>query len=78
MSGLSIEFIANTYPLVLTVLKDLISRNQIELISSTYSPQIWVAFPKKDMVKSIKLNNRILEKYGLPKSDIFYSRKLLG
>lgn len=75
ISGYSIEFIANNYPGVLEIIKMLINKEQIELISCTFSPQIWIAYPKYDLIKSIKLNREILESYGLKPSRIFFSHE---
>jgi len=75
MSGFSIEFIATKYPMVLQRIRNLIQTNQIELISCTYSPQIWIVFPKTDMIKSIEMNLELLKKYSLTTSRIFFSQE---
>lgn len=75
MSGYSIEFIASNYPSLLRRIRELIEREQIELISSTYSPQIWLAFPRQDLVKSIEINLQLLKKHELPSSRIFFSQE---
>lgn len=75
MSGISIEFLAKNYPSVLDRIRSLILSKQIELISSTYSPQIWISFPLYDLVKSIELNIRLLKNYNLKTSKIFFSQE---
>lgn len=75
INGFSVEFIANNYPEVLELIKLLINKNQIELISCTYSPQIWIAFPKYDLIKSIELNQELLKSYDLQPSRIFFSQE---
>ena len=75
MSGFSLEFIAVNYPAVFSLLKLLITNKRIELISSTYSPQIWLAFPELDLIKSIEINNELLNKYGISQSRIFFSQE---
>lgn len=75
MSGFSIEFIALNYPALLQRIRLLIDSGQIELISSTYSPQIWIAFPKTDLVKSIEMNQKLLKEYGLPATRIFFAQE---
>ena len=75
MCGASIEFIATNYPGVLTYLRDLVNNGQIELISSMYAPQIWISFPQTDILKSIEINQKILKKYNIKCSRIFFSQE---
>lgn len=75
MCGQSIDFIGKNYPSVLDRFKELILRNQIEFISSTYAPQIWISFPRTDLIKSIEMNISILEKYGIKQSRIFFAQE---
>lgn len=75
INGFSIEFIANHYPEVLELMRILIKSNQIELISCTYSPQIWISFPKYDLIKSIQLNQDLLKSLDLQASRIFFTQE---
>ena len=54
MSGFSLEFLAQHYPNILDYIKSLIENGQIELISCTYAPQLWIAYPFEDLIKSIE------------------------
>jgi len=75
MQGHMVEFMAEHYPHALQRLVDLVSRKQVELISCHYSDQIWIAFPKKDMLKSIELNDRVLRDHGLERSRVFFTQE---
>lgn len=75
MAGLSIEFIALNYPSLLDRFRNLISRGQIELISCSYAPQIWTVFPGGDLIKSINLNDYLLQKFRLNRSRIFFMQE---
>ncbi len=74
--GYTIEFIAEHYPGILEKLRYLVcNTKQIELISCHYSPQLWIAFPKYDMLKSIQINDEILHRHGLERSRIFFAQE---
>jgi hypothetical protein len=75
MAGNGLEFLADHYPVAIDLLHDLIAKNKIELISSTYAPTLWVAFPGRDLEQSIKLNQKVLERLKLPASRIFFARE---
>ena len=75
MAGNGLEFLAEHYPSSIDTLRDLIARNQIELISSTYAPTAWVAFPRRDLVQSIQLNTRVLTSLGLTAAPIFFGQE---
>jgi hypothetical protein len=75
MSGYSIDFIGTSYPMVLNRLRKLVEEERIELISCTYAPQIWICFPRYDMIKSIEYNLKILKSYNLKPSRIFFSQE---
>ncbi|MHA1233028.1 MAG: hypothetical protein ACTSWR_01675 [Candidatus Helarchaeota archaeon] len=75
INGYSLEFIYKNYPYVFEKLKFLIDNEQIELISTTYSPQLWIAFPKTDMIKSLRYNFNLLKRLGLKQSRIFFAQE---
>jgi len=75
LCGFSIEFLYTNYPAIFNDLRELINNGQIELISVTYAPQIWIAFPGKDLIKSIKINQLLLKNYGITPSRIFFTQE---
>lgn len=75
IAGTSLEFLAEHYPKGVDLLRQLISQNKIELISSTYAPTLWVAFPRRDLERSIRLNDKVLESLQLPRSRIFSAQE---
>lgn len=75
MAGCGLEFVAQFYPDLLRKIRLLIDRGQLELISSTYVPSLWVAFPGLDLIKSIELNIDCLERLGLPRSRVFFAQE---
>jgi hypothetical protein len=75
MSGFSLEFLAQHYPNILDYIKSLIENGQIELISCTYAPQLWIAYPFEDLIKSIEINLELLHQLELPSSRIFFTQE---
>ncbi len=75
MAGNGLEFLADNYPAAIDLLRSLIADEKIELVSSTYAPTLWVAFPRRDLEHSIKLNQKVLERLGLRASRIFFAQE---
>lgn len=74
--GYAIESMAEDFPHVLTLLKKLINRGQIELVIAHYSDQFYIAYPALDLKKSIEISDRILDKYGMKRSRVFFSQEI--
>lgn len=75
ISGCGLEFISTFYPGMLCQLRSLIDSGQIELISSTYSPSFWPAYPGEDLLKSVEMNRRVLTTLGLVSSPVFFAHE---
>ena len=75
ISGSGLEFIDRSYPGLMRKFRDLVHSGRIELISSLYTPNIWLAFPRSDLLRSIQLNQRCLAKLDLPWTRIFFAQE---
>jgi hypothetical protein len=75
MAGIGLEFVNRAYRAEMELLKELIHRGQVELISSLYTPNIWIAFPGRDLHKSVELNRLCLEELGLPWCRVFFAQE---
>lgn len=75
ISGAGLESIEKVYPEQLRLLRLLIERGQLELISSLYTPNLWIGFPRRDLVRSVELNRRCLAKLGFPWTRIFFAQE---
>jgi hypothetical protein len=75
MSGAGLEFVHEAYPRVFDILRSLVISGRLELISSLYTPNIWVAYPRRDLIKSVELNQQCLEKLHLPWSRVFFAQE---
>jgi len=72
----AIEVFAEEHPEVLALLKKLVNRGQIELVIAHYSDQFFIGYPALDLQKSIEISDRILEKYGLKRSRVFFGQEI--
>ena len=61
-----IEVLAERHPAVLEKLRTLAMRGQIEVISFHYSDQLFLAFPRHDMERSIAMTKDLFRKHCLP------------
>ena len=75
IAGSSLEFVADRHPRLFYLLDNLIERNKVELISSLYTPSIWIAFPRRDLLRSISLNRQCLSALGLKDARIFFAQE---
>jgi hypothetical protein len=75
MAGIGLEFIQNSYPEQMKLLRTLVDSGQVELISSLYTPNIWIAFPARDLLRAVSLNMKCLDKLKLPQSRIFFAQE---
>jgi hypothetical protein len=73
--GCALEFLSDNYPCQFESLAKLQSTRQVELISSLYAPTLWVAFPWRDLQRSIQANRNVLARLGLVPSRIFFSQE---
>ncbi len=75
LAGVGLEFLAKHYPWAIAALRDLNRRGQLEIISSTYTPALWVAFPGRDLRKSVELNRSRIASLGLEVAEIFFAQE---
>jgi len=75
LCGADIEYLSRYAPEVLDRMRALINIEQLELISALYSNAIWVAFPLRDLIRSVELNRRVLDQNRLLASNIFFSQE---
>lgn len=75
MSGTCLEFVADHYPKTFDTLVEMTHSGKVELISSLYTPAIWVAYPWEELASSIDENIRCLERLGLPTSRFFLAQE---
>ncbi len=75
MQGLMIEYMAESHTEVLDKFRRLVNSGQVSLTSFHYADQLLLAFPGHDQKWSIKLNDRIFEKYGIERSSVIFTQE---
>jgi len=76
IQGYAIEVLAEEYPEIFKLFKKLINRGQIELVIAHYSDQFFIAYPALDLEKSIQISDKILAKYGMKRSKVFFAQEI--
>ncbi len=76
IQGYAIQTLAEDHPEVLTLLKKLVNKGQLELVIAHYSDQFFIAYPALDLQKSIEISDHILEAYGIKRSRVFYGQEI--
>jgi hypothetical protein len=75
LCGADIEYLAEHNPETLERLRALVNVDRVELLSAMYSNAIWVAFPQRDLLRSVQINRRVLEQHELIASNVFFSQE---
>jgi hypothetical protein len=75
MAGSGLEFVAEHHPSSFDLLQQLVQADRMELISALYAPSIWVAFPRRDLMRAVALNRQCLAALGLRDAGIFFAQE---
>ncbi len=76
IQGHAIAFMARFYPDELEKLRKLVmDRKNIDLVSVHYSDQVYLAYPRRDLEQSMRVNDEVLEKYGLRRGGTFFAQE---
>nr|MDO8086914.1 hypothetical protein [Candidatus Sigynarchaeum springense] len=76
IQGHFIAFLGRYYRDDLVKLVELVmKRKQVELVSVHYSDQIYLAYPRRDMEESIRVNDETLARYGLRRGGTFFAQE---
>lgn len=76
IQGYAIEVLAEEHPKVFKLFKKLVDRGQIELVIAHYSDQLFIGYPAIDLQKSIEISDKILDKYGMKRSRVFFGQEI--
>lgn len=76
IQGHAVAFMARFYPEELEKLRTLVmDRKQLELVSVHYSDQVYLAYPRRDLVESMRINDETLARYGLARGGTFFAQE---
>lgn len=75
ISGHHVAFLERHFPEDLARLRTLNQRGQVEIVTVHYSDQIYLAYPKHDLVKSIEVADEILARNGLTRSPVWFGQE---
>ncbi len=75
MQGRMVDVMAKRHPQVLALLQKLAWRGQAELISFHYSDQLFLAFPRDDLHRSIAATRKVFADNCLPLSGVVFNQE---
>lgn len=75
MQGYMVEEVSAKYPAIFKKLKTLIDRKQIDLVCFHYSDQLFIAYPRKDMEWSEKINQYIFKRASVTRSGVVFTQE---
>ncbi|MBD90244.1 MAG: hypothetical protein CL940_07890 [Deltaproteobacteria bacterium] len=70
-----VEIMAERHPEGLALMRELAQSGQVELVSFHYAAQLFLAFPKEDMERSIARTKAIFEDHCLPLSGVVFNQE---
>ena len=75
MQGYMVEVLAQRFPVVLQKLRDLVNTGQCELQCFHYGDQLWIAYPRLDMERSVEKVQRIFAENNLVLSPTVFTQE---
>ena len=75
LQGRFVEVLAERHPETLTLLRSMAQRGQVELISFHVNDQLFLAFPREDLDRSIAETKAIFAKHCLPLSGVVFNQE---
>jgi len=75
MQAYMVEVMAERHPEALDLLRDLALAGQAELVSFHYAAQLFLAFPREDLQRSIALTREVFEANCLPLSGVVFNQE---
>ena len=75
LQGLMISVMAERHPAVLEKLATLVRSGQVELISFHYAAQLFLAFPREDLERSLVRTREVMDAHCLPLSGVVFNQE---
>jgi len=75
MQAYMIEVLADRHPETLALLQKMAQSGQAELVSFHYADQLFMAYPREDLQRSIDRTKQVFEEYCLPLSGVVFNQE---
>jgi|GEM_PF-538757 len=75
MQAMMMEAIGERHPGILSKLQESTKTGQIEIVSFHYSAQLFMAFPRRDLERSVDMTRAIFEKYDVLLSPVVFNQE---
>ncbi len=73
--GIMIEAMEARHPVMLAKLQGAVLSGQVEMVSFHWSDQLFLAYPARDLEKSLELNDRVFQRTCLPVSPVVFNQE---
>ncbi len=75
LQGYMVEVMMDRHPGVIAKLKQLVDDGQVELVSFHYSDELFLAYPRLDLIRSHELLDEVLQEAGLTLSPVTFCQE---
>jgi hypothetical protein len=75
LQGYMLEVLAERHLAILNRLREMAQTGQVEVVSFHYAAQLFLAFPKEDLVRSIRKTKEIFASYCIPLSGVVFNQE---
>ncbi len=75
MQAYMVEVMAKRHPEVLSKLRTLAGRGQVEIASLHYADQLFLAYPRRDLARSTRLTREVFDAHCLPLSGVVFNQE---
>jgi MYXO-CTERM domain-containing protein len=75
LQGYMVEVMLERHPAIVDKLRQLVDAGQVELVSFHYSDQLFLAYPRLDMVRSHALLDEVMQEAGLTLSPVVFCQE---
>lgn len=75
MQGMMIEAVAERFPKIFQGLKTIVNRQQVDLVSFHYSDQLFLAYPRHDLLWSEQLQKALFKRLDILRSPTVFTQE---
>ncbi len=75
MQSMMLEAMHERHPEILSKLRDAAKSGQVEVVSFHWSDQLFVAFPERDLHRSIAITKQLFADYDVPLSKVVFNQE---
>ena len=75
MQSMMLEWIGERFPALLAKLQQATQAGKVEMVSFHHAAQLFVAFPRRDMERSVEVVRQVFDRYCIPLSGVVFNQE---